>query len=152
MARFPRIPSQPDLDRLLSALQVSDIKAKDNPTFQVISQLIQAVKQLQDNLNGSITSLSSTVTNITGEEVAINFPVITNEFDDSQLYDSPFSIPGKQGDRGLQGLQGPPGMDGISTSGDEIEPFLLMINNNSSSSSGTGLTQPQVCKLVSLRA
>lgn len=47
------------------------------------------------------------------------------------------------------GLQGPPGMDGIG--GEDTEPFILMLNPNNNTSSSSGLTQPQVLKLVSFR-
>lgn len=55
---------QPDLDRLNSWLITSGLQQKNPPLFQVISGLINAVRQFQNAINGDIINISNTVNNI----------------------------------------------------------------------------------------
>lgn len=58
--------AQPKLDRLKSQLAVSKVKHEDFPLFQVVVQLIDAIRQLQlatgeeiESISGGISSLSN---------------------------------------------------------------------------------------------
>jgi hypothetical protein len=53
-----------NLDRLLSQLMVSGLQQKDNPLFQVISQLIGYLRQIQSNTNIQINQTSSDAKNL----------------------------------------------------------------------------------------
>lgn len=70
-----------DLNRLLAQLMVSDIKTKDNPTFQVISQLIKWAQSFQTEVNvttsssGSGGSITPTPTN------SLKWDVLTDGFE-----------------------------------------------------------------------
>lgn len=55
---------QPDLDRLLSILNTSGLQMKDQPLYQVIKQLIEAVRQFQSITNASITGSGNIVTGL----------------------------------------------------------------------------------------
>jgi hypothetical protein len=82
--------NQPDLNRLKSQLLTTGLSNKDNPLFQVINQLIGAVKQLQDAFLAQIAAISSSISNI-----------------------SNVSIIGS-GPPGMDGMDGIDGMDGFS--------------------------------------
>ena len=102
-ARFPTLTSvQPDLNRLQAQLQVSEIKIKDNPTFQVINQLIVAVRQLQKILNSNINTGSSTIS------VADTIQFLLDSSDGGGGEDG-LVIPGPVGPTGATGSQGPMG-------------------------------------------
>jgi hypothetical protein len=50
---------QPDLNRLRTQLLSSGLQKRDNPVFQVINQLLSAVKQLQSSFLADLSSISS---------------------------------------------------------------------------------------------
>lgn len=111
MAQNPLVPQ---LDRLKSQLLTSGLSAKDNPLYQVINQLIDALRQsltitkeLQDQLAELVPvgpvppPVPPTVLSSGGSS--------DNELIDTEL----FSIPGPPGPRGRDGLMGPMGLDGL---------------------------------------
>ena len=104
-ARFPTLTSvQPDLNRLQAQLQVSEIKIKDNPTFQVINQLIVAVRQLQKILNNNIAANGgSSILSI-----ADTFQFILESSSEGGGEDG-LVVPGPVGPTGATGSQGPMG-------------------------------------------
>lgn len=53
-----------DLDRLQSNLMTSGLQQKNQPLYQVISQLIKAIKQLQAEIDASISSSAAIVSNL----------------------------------------------------------------------------------------
>lgn len=65
----------PKLDRLKSALMTSGLSQKDNATFQVISQLIDYLRQTTDDLSTTIATGggggSTGITDLTGDVVAV---------------------------------------------------------------------------------
>ena len=56
---------QPKLDRLKSQLLTSGLQIKDNPLFQVINQLIDSTRQLQDSFEEDILTINNNITNLT---------------------------------------------------------------------------------------
>lgn len=56
---FTPPPVLPDLDKLKAILMVSGLKTKDNALFQVINNLIDAVKQSQGVTNNTINNTST---------------------------------------------------------------------------------------------
>lgn len=58
---FRPAPTQPNLDRLKAVLLNSGLQTKDNALYQVINQLIDALKVVQDSISG-ITVSSGTAT------------------------------------------------------------------------------------------
>lgn len=97
-----------NLDRLQAQLLNSPIHIKDNPLYQVITQLIKAEKELQDQLASSVTTINNIINNLTFDGPP---PVVLIGLDSSEPFD-PIPIPGKDGKDGKQGLIGPPGEDG----------------------------------------
>src|SRR5215203_2984798 len=75
----------PQLDRLHSQLLTSGLSQKNNPLFQVIDQLIKAIRQGVDELQGEIVAITATsgptppavtTTNVTG------FPPLNEPMED----------------------------------------------------------------------
>lgn len=124
-----------DLSRLQSQLQTSGLQQKDNPLFQVISQLIASLKQIQDDILGKVKSTPSSgggTTNI------ITSGIGTPGADGIDGNDG-VGIPGATGPQGpagpassAVGMIGPPGQDGLD-GGDSI----IMIGSASSGGGGT---------------
>ena len=56
--------NQPNLNRLKSQLLITGLQKKDNPLFQVINQLIVAVRQLQGGFTTDIQNLTVTINNV----------------------------------------------------------------------------------------
>lgn len=93
-------------DRLLSQLNATQLQQKDNPTYQVIKQLIQRIKDLEGLIN------SGNTTNITNE-------IIQQYFLSGGDSDSGNGEIGPPGIRGADGAIGPTGASGNSF------PFML---------------------------
>jgi len=102
-SRFGNTPF-PDLDRLQSQLLNTGLQTKDNPLWQVISQLITFAKKLQEELDNRITTASGTVSNasfLTRNDETGSFPSSvqllagTNvTFDDSVPNQRTINVPG----------------------------------------------------------
>ena len=74
-ARFET--SQPDLNRLQAQLLDSGLQQKDNPAYQVISQLIKAVRRIQELINTDIASTNTVIedsTFLTDTDESVNLP------------------------------------------------------------------------------
>jgi len=89
---------QPKLERLKSQLLITGLQNKDNPLFQVINQLIGAVKQLQDAFLAQIAAISSSISNISNVSIIGSGP------------------PGMDGVDGIDGIDGINGINGINPS------------------------------------
>ncbi len=66
---------QDPIDRLLSQLMTSGLQIKDNPLFQVISQLIKYLRQLQTDTAASLTIIN----NNAGASANLTYATITDE-------------------------------------------------------------------------
>jgi len=99
----------PQLDRLKSQLLTSGLQDRNQALFQVINQLIDAVRQGVNTLNDNITTISSssggggTTTIIGGGNIMPR---------DGEDGEDGLTIPGPQGKQGPIGPQGVPGLDG----------------------------------------
>jgi len=63
------------IDRLQSQLLTSGLQVKDNPLFQVISQLIKSLQKLQQLTNANVT----TIINNAGANANLTYATITDE-------------------------------------------------------------------------
>jgi len=63
---FPSSSKAFDLDRLLTTLNVSGIQTSNPPLYQVISQLLNAVRAFQNATNTSIAGNSTDITALEG--------------------------------------------------------------------------------------
>jgi hypothetical protein len=108
---------QPDLSRLRSQLMVSDLKTKDNPTFQVIDQLIAAISRIQELINEDVDVINNLITNPSNNVVGYPYfgEVLDNDLDSF--------IPGPTGPIGSKGEIGPIGLPGID--GNDGEDSLI---------------------------
>lgn len=101
-------------DRLLSQLNQTQLQQKDNPTYQVIKQLIQRIKELENSLG--IT------TNTTIEQTIIQ--QFINDSDGGGGGDGEIGPPGIQGikgDTGATGAIGPVTLGPMGLDGDQGE-------------------------------
>src|SRR3990167_2050326 len=98
---------QPDLSLLKSVLMTSGLQIKDNPTFQVLSGLIDYVDRIQKLINSDITVLEASVESISDTPQII--PVFVGSDDE---FEYPQVIPGPQGIPGINGIN-IPGIDGL---------------------------------------
>lgn len=141
----------PDLDRLKSQLLTSGLQQKDFPLYQVIDQLIQALRQTINTLDdalgisdGTGTSFNQTFTTVAPEKASLpNSRQLTAgqgiQFNDTftrlvinsvlpgliegeQGEQGEIGLPGNQGPRGLIGPTGPMGI-GIDGEDGEIGPI-----------------------------
>jgi hypothetical protein len=140
------------IDRLKSQLLTSNLSQQNQPLFQIINQLIDAVRQTLSGVavitgsgggGGSILSQSfitinndqATLANsrrivagngiffnIDGERITIH-TALPFPRDGEDGEMGPIGPPGIQGIRGLQGIQGPPGFDSVI--GEEIIPLPI---------------------------
>jgi hypothetical protein len=126
--RFGGKPEQPDFDRLLVALNNSDISVKNNALYQTIKGLMDKVRQMQgitvtdiNELQVAIDNLTNIVNNInvTGVE---QLPRAWMPVFDGEDGIEPLMIPGRSGRDGLDGKT-IPGMDGIDYECDPLIPF-----------------------------
>ena len=124
-------------DRLLSQLNQTQLAQKDNPTYQVIKQLIQRIKDLESLISGGDT------TNIT------NITQIIQQFgmDDSGGGDEGGTVPGTKGDKGdigNAGPTGPPFPAFIYLEADDPEQLLpIPIKGDKGDTGSAGPTGPQ---------
>ena len=108
--------SKYQLDRLQSQLLTSGLQVKDNPLYQVIDQLIQAVAKANLDIN-KILSKPSTITVVQGTQGSPGFDGI----------DGLDGVDGEIGLQGLQGLFGPQGPSGIDGESEEPAFFIAGI-------------------------
>jgi hypothetical protein len=94
----------PDLDRLQSQLLTSGLQNKDQPLYQVISQLITFARKLQEALNARIDTTAGTISDATfltvNNEIA-SFPSSRQllagtgvAFDDSVAHERTINVSG----------------------------------------------------------
>ena len=104
----------PQLDRLKAQLLTSGLSQKNNALFQVINQLIDALRQGINELEGQITVINTPAPGSGGGTIVsgIGAPLGDISSSDESNDDWNWGPQGKQGIQGIQGLQGPPGMDG----------------------------------------
>lgn len=123
-----------DLARLKSTLLTSGLSQQNNPLFQVINQLLQAVRDLQEETQTSITTVSG---NVTGFE---NLRYLTHDNDLGNLPNSRHLIAGSNitfddtmvGQRIINATGGSPTVEGywsLLTDGNAIEPELIFTSN-----------------------
>lgn len=95
--------NQPDLTRLQATLVTSGLQTRDNPTYQVIDQLIKAVRQFQDIIVSDINSINNTVNNINSTGSLSNSFGMFTGLDSEESVDLSFmpSIRGMDGKNGL---------------------------------------------------
>jgi hypothetical protein len=130
--------TMPDLDRLKSQLLTSGLQQKDFPLYQVIDQLIQAVRQTIDTIDDALGISGSTPGSAFGQ----SFATIANEkttlpssrrlvagpgisfndnFNNLVISGAPIpgsdGIEGEEGPMGMIGPQGPRGATGAAGSG-----------------------------------
>ncbi len=146
------------VDRLKSTLLTSGLQQKDQPLFQVINLLIDAVRQSMTDIaavtgggggggggilaqsfltmdpdSGTLPNSAQLVTsnlniNRSGNRFTVNAPV-PFPIDGEDGLDG-IGIPGPQGLQGPSGLMGPPGMDCGCEGGIELYPTLPFTNIN----------------------
>jgi hypothetical protein len=117
----------PDLDRLKSQLLTTGLQQKDFPLYQVIDQLIQAVRDVIDTTDtalgtgtgGSGTSFNQSFATVEGEKPSLpnSRQLVAGtgiQFNDTftNLVISGSAIPGSDGGEGEEGMMGPPGVQG----------------------------------------
>lgn len=134
------------LDRLKSQLMTSGLQQKDQPLFQVISSLIDALRQLEGQLTGQITEIiDNSITNIPSNS---GLGSVGMDGIDGQDGEDGLSITGPQGVQGIQGIQGiqgtpggPPGIQGMPgiDGNDGVDIEYISID-----SSGSGGSSPVV--------
>lgn len=144
--------NQPDLTRLKATLVTSGLQTRDNPTYQVINQLIDATKQLQDNVNASIANITSIITNSiinNNENINQNLSGLIAGLDREESVYNDFSIPGPKGDTGLTGStgitgsNGNHGIDGIDGENTEIILLGSITSGGTTTTPGGSNTQVQ---------
>lgn len=115
----------PDLDRLLAQLNVSGLQQRDNPLYQVISQLIKTTKEVQEALvavSGGSAGLLATSTFLTHTPQTPTLPNSRNllagtdvTFDDSIFGERTINVSSSGSDT----------YDAPLTDGDEDETDLI---------------------------
>lgn len=106
------MPNISALDRLKAQLQTTGLQQKNFQLYQIISQLIDYLRQNIDLTASQVAGLSSSVTTIStpSTQVIIGVP----SFDSGESgEEGPPGPPGRIGIDGLQGSSGNPGMPGI---------------------------------------
>jgi hypothetical protein len=103
----------PQLDRLKAQLLTSGLSQRNNALFQVINQLIDALRQGINELEGQITIINTPSPGSGGGTIVTSAaPLGDINSSDESNDDWNWGPQGKQGIQGNIGLQGPPGMDG----------------------------------------
>lgn len=92
-----------DPKKLKSQLQITGLQDKDNPTFQLLSQIIDFLGSLNSSISGGSGGGSSTVTNITNIITGGPPGIDGNDGEDA------LGAPGAQGIQGITGSPGPAG-------------------------------------------
>lgn len=104
----------PQLDRLKAQLLTSGLSQKDQPLFQIINQLIDALRQGITELEGHIVTITNNIAPPSTVGVIItNRGLISSDEGFNEGMESVMMIPGPSGSRGPIGLMGPPGLDGV---------------------------------------
>lgn len=116
----------PQLDRLQAQLLTSGLSQKNNALYQVIDQLIKALRQGLDEVESQLTIISNpSPPSPSGTTIISGMPMgdISDDNNDTEWQWGP---PGLKGDTGAQGLQGPPGMDGEDCECESM-PFIATV-------------------------
>jgi hypothetical protein len=104
----------PQLDRLQAQLLTSGLSQKNNALFQVIDQLIKALRQGINEVESQVIAITPPSGGGGGGGTIItsgNMPM-GDISDDNENTDWNWGPQGPQGIQGIQGLIGPAGMDG----------------------------------------
>ena len=104
----------PQLDRLKAQLLTSGLSQRNSALFQVINQLIDALRQGINELEGQITIINTPAPGSGGGTVITQGTSLLTDIrsDDENNGDWNWGPPGPKGNTGAQGIQGPPGLDG----------------------------------------
>lgn len=95
-----------DLARLKAQLLTSGLQQRDQPTYQVINQLITEMQKIQEEVANSISSVVNTISNITIQ----NNNIFAMGGDGDGGGEDGLVVPGPVGPTGAVGTTGPPGI------------------------------------------
>lgn len=99
----------PQLDRLKAQLLTSGLQQRNQPLFQVINQLIDAVRQGVDELNSAIITINNTGGGGSGSTIISSGGLFARDGEEGP--EGMQGPPGPQGLQGIAGPMGPPGTD-----------------------------------------
>lgn len=102
----------PQLDRLKAQLLTSGLSQRNNALFQVINQLIDALRQGINEVEAQVIAVSTPPSGSGGGTIITSAAPLGDISDDNQETDWNWGPPGLKGDTGAQGPIGPMGMDG----------------------------------------
>ena len=102
----------PQLDRLQAQLLTSGLSQKNSALYQVIDQLIKALRQGIDEVEAQVIAITPSGSTPTPGTTIISGMPLGSIMDDNENTDWNWGPPGLKGDTGAQGSQGPPGLDG----------------------------------------
>jgi hypothetical protein len=103
----------PQLDRLQAQLLTSGLSQKNSALYQVIDQLIKALRQGINEVEAQVIAITPAPSGGGGGGTIITSSMPMGDISDgNEDSDWNWGPPGLKGDTGAQGLQGPPGMDG----------------------------------------
>lgn len=117
------MPNITQLDRLKSQLLTSGIQQQNQPLYQVINQLIDALRQAINLQAGQITDIINTPSPVTIGPIG---PPGLDGFDGVDGEIGPSGIQGPIGPQGAAGQSNIPGFDGIDGL-DSTEDYLLAL-------------------------
>lgn len=117
---MPLTPVDKQIDRLQATLLTTGLQIRDNPTFQVLTQLIGIAKALQAEITGIVvddntTNINTTVVN-SNSNAALALIGAEDRLDDKDTFSyvpGPIGATGNTGVAGNTGISGQPGIDGI---------------------------------------
>lgn len=116
----------PQLDRLQAQLLTSGLSQKNNALYQVIDQLIKALRQGLNEVEAQVVAITPPAVVPTGGTIITSSMPMGDIGDDNQETEWQWGPPGLKGDTGAQGLQGPPGMDGEDCECESM-PFIATV-------------------------
>jgi hypothetical protein len=103
----------PQLDRLQAQLLTSGLSQKNSALYQVIDQLIKALRQGINELETQVIAITPSSTPSGGGGTIITSGIPMGDIsDDNENTDWNWGPQGLKGDTGAQGPIGPMGMDG----------------------------------------
>lgn len=120
-------------DRLLSQLNATQLQQKDNPTYQVIKQLINRIKELEALIG------SGTTTNITNQTIQ-QYLLSGGDGDSGDGGMGPPGIQGATGAMGPTGAEGPPFPAFIQIDADDPEAMIGPVKGDQGLTGNTGAT------------
>ena len=136
-----------DFDRLLSTLNASGLQIKDNPLYQVISQLIVAARESQKQLSAEISEVNESIVNIdiSGFGSSSGIPGMDG-IDGQDGFEGmigPMGPVGPTGAAGVSNSPGPMGMPGLDGyDGEEGYPGIQGLTGSQGATGAVGPTGP----------